>query len=192
MIRRIAWTAITLFPLFVWGGLWRLRRDFRQPNLRLPTQMAESPAYRSQSGNPVFANGETLQTPVPGTLARRKHAFHYSASDADRKRAGEELLNPVPPNEANLAEGKRLFETYCLPCHGNLGKGDGPLIPTFPNPPNFHSDRLKLLKDGEIFHTITLGRGKMGSFASQVDWEDRWRIIHHIRYLQMKEESVSP
>jgi hypothetical protein len=40
------------------------------------------------------------------------------------------------------------------------------------------------LKDGEIFHTITLGFGSMGAHGSQIRTEDRWALVLYIRTLQ--------
>jgi len=179
--QKLAWCAIVLLPVVVLGGLWAARRDLTKPNRILPTQMAVSPAYRSQSANPVFASQITLQLPAEGTLARGGHLFPYAKTDADRRRAGKELANPFRPTPETLQRGKNLYETYCLVCHGASGAGDGPVIPKFPNPPNFHSQQSKALKDGEMFHTITLGRRKMASYASQVSWDDRWKIILYIR-----------
>ena len=34
-----------------------------------------------------------------------------------------------------LAQGHALYSTFCFVCHGEHGKGDGPLIPRIPNPP---------------------------------------------------------
>ncbi len=184
MRRGLAWGALFLLPVVVVGGLWGARRDPTQPNYWLPTQMALSPAYKAQSANPILANGATLQPPVAGTLARGAHPFHYAQTDADRRRAGRELRNPLPGTPQTLAEGQRLFQTFCLPCHGATGNGDGPLIPKFPNPPSFHSEQAKKLKDGEMFHTLTLGRNKMASYASQLTWQERWAVIHYIRSLQ--------
>ncbi len=173
-----------LLPVVVLGGLITAQRDLSRPNWVLPTQMAQSPAYKSQSWNPVLANHMTLQPPVEGTLARDAHPFPYGKTEAERKRAGVELKNPFAPTPENLQRGQWIYETFCLVCHGASGKGDGPMIPKFPNPPSFLSKSSLALKDGEMFHTITLGRKKMASYASQVSWEDRWRVILYIRQLQ--------
>lgn len=184
MIRRVAWGAITLFPFIVLGSMWGLRRDLTKPNRIFWTQMDRSPAYKAQSANPVFADGESMQPPVPGTLARNAHPWHYANTPEERARAGLELKNPLPHSPAVLKDGQRVFETFCLPCHGPQGNGDGPIIPKFPNPPNFHTDQSKALNDGEMFHIITMGRNKMGSYGSQVTWNERWEVIHYIRDLQ--------
>jgi hypothetical protein len=40
------------------------------------------------------------------------------------------------------------------------------------------------LKDGEIFHTITLGIRSMGAHGSQIRPDDRWKLVQYIRKLQ--------
>ncbi len=35
--------------------------------------------------------------------------------------------------------------------------------------------------DGEIYHVITVGGAAMGSHASQIKPDDRWKIILYIR-----------
>ncbi len=117
----LAWCAIILFPVVVLGGLWAVRRDLTQPNWALPTQMAISPAYLSQTANPVLPHGLTQQPPVQGTLARGVMAFPYAATDKDRARAGKERRNPVRPTQKALQEGQRVYETFCVPCHGVAG-----------------------------------------------------------------------
>jgi mono/diheme cytochrome c family protein len=84
------------------------------------------------------------------------------------------------------AEGKVLFETMCMHCHGKEGKGDGQLIETgkFPPPPSYSSPALKELPEGKMFHTITYGRNLMGAHASQLSKEERWKVIHYIQELQ--------
>ena len=78
-----------------------------------------------------------------------------------------------------------MFLTFCKPCHGVKGEGDGIVSQRgFTPPPSLLADRAKLLKDGQIFHIQTFGQGNMSSFASQVLREDRWKIILHIRNLQ--------
>ncbi|MFQ5809369.1 MAG: c-type cytochrome [Armatimonadota bacterium] len=184
MKRAAAWAGVVLLPVIVLGGLWGTRRDLSKPNWFVPTRMAESPAYKTQSANPVLPDNMTMQPPVPGTLARGAHPFHFGSTDDDRARAGRELANPFSPSPESLGRGQFVYETYCLVCHGASGRGDGPMIPRFPNPPSFLAEGARELSDGEMFHTITLGRNKMGSHASQVSWDDRWQVILYIRSLQ--------
>jgi mono/diheme cytochrome c family protein len=173
MIRQVAaWSAVLLFPVVVLGGLLAARRDPTRPNHVLPTQMVSLPV-------PVRA-----RPPVEGTLARGAHAFHYAATDAERQRAGRELVNPFHATPETLAAGKRAYEINCLVCHGAGGAGDGPIVPKFPNPPGFRAKKVQRLNDGEIFHTITVGRKKMAGHAALVSWDERWQIVLYIRSLQ--------
>lgn len=184
MTRALAWLGIVGFPVIVLGALWFGRRDLSQPNVVLPTNMAHSPAVRPQSASPQSALVAEMPTPPEGTLARGAHAFRYGATPAERKRAGRELQNPTPNTPATVESGKRLYESFCLPCHGPTGNGDGPLIPKYPNPPGFRSKQTKALTDGELYHTLTMGWRKMASYASQLDSTERWEVIRYVRTLQ--------
>jgi mono/diheme cytochrome c family protein len=168
--------------------MWIAQRDPEQPNRVMPTQMAISPAYRSQSVNPVLARRVTSQPPVEGTLARGARAFHYERTDAERQRAGRELKNPLQPTPKNLSEGKRLYDTYCAVCHGATGAGDGPVIPKYPNPPNIRSRPLMAQQDGELMHSITVGRKKMPAHAGQLIWNERWQVVLYLRTLQQEKK----
>ncbi len=46
------------------------------------------------------------------------------------------------------------------------------------------------LRDGEIFHTITLGLGSMGAHGTQIRPEDRWILVQYIRTLQEEERNT--
>jgi len=74
----------------------------------------------------------------------------------------------------------------CMHCHGEKGEGNGKLIDTgkFPPPPAYNGGALKNLTEGKMFHTITYGKGLMGSHASQLTKEDRWKVIQYIQELQ--------
>lgn len=184
MRRLLAWIGVAGFPLLVLGALWFGRRDPAQPNLVLGTNMFAGPAVRPQSPEPSLPLGMGMQTPPEGTLALGESPFRYGATPEERKRAGRELRNPVPADPATTARGKRLYETFCLPCHGASGAGDGPLIPKYPNPPNFRSKQTRALTDGEMYHTLTVGWKKMASYASQLDSRERWEVIRYVRTLQ--------
>lgn len=182
----ISWLFVFLLPLVVVGGLYGLSRDLTQRNREWPTQMQYSPAYRSQTANPVLPDGITQQSPVAGTIPRGFQPFHYAARPEEAARAGRELTNPFRPTEENLARGAYIYANNCVICHGATGAGDGPIIPKYPNPPSYLTDASKSLPDGTMFHVITMGRNNMPSHAGQVSADDRWKTILYIRRLQGK------
>jgi cytochrome c553 len=184
MKTKIQWALVVLLPFVVLGGMWILRRDTAERNREWPTQMQYSPAYLTQTSNPVLPDGMTSQPPVPGTIPRGFMPFHYRPGPEEIARAGRELKNPLQPIEANLARGAQVYVNQCAVCHGATGAGDGPIIPKYPNPPSYKTEQSRTLADGAMFHIITLGRGNMPPHASLVSAEDRWRVILYIRRLQ--------
>jgi len=184
MKRSVSAAFYVLLPVIVIGGMVAFSRDLSKRNREFPTQMEYSPAYLSQTANPVLPNGMTLQPPVPGTVRRGFTPFHYGPGLDEEARAGRELTNPFQPTQENLERGKYIFTNDCAVCHGATGAGDGPIIPKFPNPPSYHTDTSKALPDGAMFHIITMGRNNMGSYAAQVAPDDRWKVILYIRSLQ--------
>jgi mono/diheme cytochrome c family protein len=152
-----------------------------KPGSEYMPDMAHGPAYKAFAPNLVTRNGITMQRPVAGTIARGRQPFHYEKGDAEAMRAGRELTNPFHPTPQILEKGKVLYQTYCLVCHGEEGKGDGPIASKIPPPPSYKSDRLLAYPPGRIFHVITRGANKMPSYAAQLSPEDRWLIITYVR-----------
>jgi len=175
---------VIAFPIIVVGGVSVMSRNTNVRNLEWPTQMQYSPAYRSQTSNPVLPHGMTAQPPVAGTIPRGFQPFHYGPEPAEAERAGRELKNPFQPTRENVARGQYIFANYCQVCHGATGGGDGPIIPKYPNPPSYQTEKSKALADGNMFHVITMGRNNMPSHAVQLSVEDRWKVILYIRTLQ--------
>src|SRR5215813_13787733 len=103
MRKTIAWIVVVAFPIVVVGSAHVMRRNTSLRNLEWPTQMQYSPAYRSQTSNPILPNGITVQAVVPGTIPRGFQTFHYGPEPAEAVRAGRELKNPFQPDAENLA-----------------------------------------------------------------------------------------
>jgi mono/diheme cytochrome c family protein len=142
--------------------------------------MARGPAYKAYAPNFITRDGLTLQQAVAGTIPRGSHPFHYGPGEEEAARAGRELQNPYHASPQTLEEGKALFQTYCAVCHGVQGKGDGPISGKIPPPPSYQSERLMQFPPGRIFHVITLGTGKMPSYASQLSFDERWKIVTYV------------
>ena len=146
--------------------------------------MYYSNAYESYTPNPNFDDGLTMRTPVEGTVPRDMEPFPWKKTDEDRIAAGKALVNPVEASEENLARGEAAYGIYCISCHGEQGDGQGFLYTSkkYPYPPgNLISEKVVALKDGEIYHSITVGYGIMGAHGSMIRQDDRWKIILHLR-----------
>jgi mono/diheme cytochrome c family protein len=50
--------------------------------------------------------------------------------------------------------------------------------------PTYHDDRLRKMAEGEIFNTITNGKGQMNPYADKLKASDRWAVIAYVRALQ--------
>lgn len=161
-------------------------RDFSRPNWEVLPDMAHSPAYASGSANPNLPGGATLQPPVPGTVALGRTPIHYEATEADALRAGEELHNPLAADDARVRErGATIYQTYCTPCHGGGGLGDGLVAQHgYPAPPTLVTGDSTKMPDGQLFHVITYGRKNMPPQAGLISPKDAWAVILHIRGLQ--------
>ena len=102
---------------------------------------------------------------------------------------------PQPASPEGLERGHQLYLKHCGTCHGDKGRGDGPLA-------RLHAQRTSrppydltlpevqtFLTDGEIFWKVSVGyrrEGKviMPAFKSQLPAdEDRWRIVQFVRTL---------
>ncbi|HEY3308516.1 MAG TPA: cbb3-type cytochrome c oxidase subunit II, partial [Desulfuromonadaceae bacterium] len=66
------------------------------------------------------------------------------------------MPNPYPANEASLTRGKRIYQEFCINCHGPIGDGQGPAIRhVYPPPLNFTTLRRHLVENryiGGIFY----------------------------------------
>ena len=164
--------------------------DRNQPGYAYMPDMYYSEAYEAYTANPLFRDSLTMQAPVKGTIARgHAPAYLYKAKSADdQKRAGLELVNPIPVSAEALAQGKEQYTIFCINCHGPLGDGKGFLYTSkrFPaQPTSLIGDLVKNKPDGELFHVITLGSlsGLMGAHGSQIAPDSRWKIIDYVREL---------
>lgn len=178
-------------------------KDPQSPGYEYMPDMYRSAAYKTYEPNPNFADSSNALLPVAGTISRGE--WPYDANEVrdfpfpypDTKEgyeASSEMANPVPFSEKVLNEGQVLYINFCSHCHGVKGEGDGTLITNdkFPPPPSYSSGNssrggaMKDLSAGKIFHTITYGINLMGAHASQLDKEQRWKIVYYVQTLQGK------
>jgi mono/diheme cytochrome c family protein len=181
-----------------------LYKSAKSPGSIYAPDMAYSRAYETYSDD----NPRGTILPVANTVSRNAlpseelyqkensviYSYNYSRfykfNDTDKVRAGAELKNPYQPTEAVLARAKVVYDKQCAICHGEKGMGDGKLIiredgtdGAYKSVPPQYSDRLKGMKDGEIFHSITYGKNLMGPHRAHVKPDDRWKLVCYVKEL---------
>jgi mono/diheme cytochrome c family protein len=133
----------------------------------LPNQMVEQPSIGFQEGPRLAA--PAMAVPVQGPVLI----------------SGEPASLPVAASADSLQRGQILFENNCVMCHGQDGRGSGPLSGYFTPPPaDLTSDRVQALSDQQIFLVITQGWGLMPSMAEGLLTQERWDVVNHVRSLK--------
>lgn len=126
-----------------------------------------------------------MRQPPKGAIPRGFRPYSILTMDQAKMH-----LNPLPRNKENLMQGKALYNTFCIVCHGKFGEGDGLVAslkdwprPLFPRPPTLQSEKVRDFKDGQIFHILTMGQNLMPSYAEKLNEEERWQVVHYVRAL---------
>src|SRR5213593_3005089 len=104
--------------------------------------------------------------------------------------------NPVESSDAVVAKAKSAYEENCLMCHGETGKGDGPMAGMLKEKPADLSDSKVMgeLSDGEIFWMITKGEKSAGMppFETKLSEDDRWGLVSLMRSMSKTKPNNSP
>jgi hypothetical protein len=181
---------LSVLIILIYGISSGCNRSRNNPGWDYFPDMFYSTAYETNTKNPNFTDSMTMRTPVAGTIPRDYIPFEYTIDPESRIKAGKDLVSPLLPTEENLTRGKTVYSLFCIGCHGPSAAGDGHLYKSglFPvKPRSLTAETAIKLKDGEIYHSITLGFGVMGAHGSQILPDDRWKLVLYIRKLQREE-----
>jgi mono/diheme cytochrome c family protein len=155
------------------------------------------PKFKAQRQNTLFPDQRADRLPEDGTVAvgmlnADEHLF------AGKSGGGWATKFPkqIALTDATMERGKQQFGTYCAPCHGYAGEGDGmvhrrasALQQGWVPPTNLHQEYLRLQPVGELFNTITHGIRNMPAYGPQIVPEDRWAVVMYVRALQRSKAS---
>ncbi len=162
--------------------------DPESPGVEYMPDMYRTPALEPYSGNDFYADSMEARLPAEGTIPQGHNYLPYGIPETTEgyEMAGAMLKNPYPANDEIIAEGKVIYTKFCVHCHGEAGMGDGLTVTAggHPPPPAYNSAALKNLPEGKMFHTITYGKNLMGSHASQLNNEERWKVIRYVQTMQ--------
>lgn len=150
--------------------------------------MDRQPKYKSQTPSPLFSEGRVDRVPPYGSVP-----FHIQTDQpyliTGKMGAMWGTGIPVTVDKALLARGRERYGINCQVCHGATGAGNGITSQYgLVGVANLHQDKYRQMADGEIFNTITHGKGQMGPYH-HIAVEDRWAIIAYIRALQFSQNA---
>lgn len=206
-MRALALIFLSLSLLVFFAILRSRGATSREPRIALVQDMDNQVKLKTQHGTDVFADGEASRPKVLGTVARghldlddhlnRGFTLTLAADGTFQK----QFLSgfPVKVDDALLSRGQVKFNTYCMPCHGHDGKGNGPVNfranelaqsglkdISWVSPSNLTDASVVARPDGHIFNTITTGIRNMGGYGPMIpDVHDRWAIVAYVRALQV-------
>jgi len=154
------------------------------PGYEYIPEMTYSRAFQTYSENPIFKDSATMRNPIQGTVPREMIPFQYKKTSEDRLAAGIKLQNPVDSTMQNIDEGKFLYESFCLHCHGEKGDGMGKLFTekfyTY-KPGVLNGSKIQSVPEGEIYQVISEGFNLMGPHKTILLPNERWKIVHYIK-----------
>ncbi len=189
------------------------KKDFNNTGTEYANEMYHSEAYEPLSqivdtknadynSNPNNPYGMNMRKPVSNTLKINKFNFNFGGSGSvipityhvnkDSFDLSGKMLKSTLKSKPNFAadsavlleQGKVLYTNFCSHCHGETGQGDGEVGKIYKGVPSYSKGRVKMDTEGHIWHTITFGRNRMWSHASQIVPEDRWKIVLYVQTLQ--------
>ncbi|HEU5366564.1 MAG TPA: c-type cytochrome [Hanamia sp.] len=105
-------------------------------------------------------------------------------------KAAVSVQDPLPKDAASINNGHTLYKTYCSPCHGDKGKGDGPASASLnPKPADHTSEMVQAESDGTLFYKISEGHvhTAMPPFKAVLSADQRWALVNYIRTLSKKQ-----
>jgi len=177
---------------------------FSDPPFELFPDMDHQYKLRPQEPTEFFADGQAAQKPVVGTVPlgyTLPHAGNEGATSSDLEYSsgdgyastgqfgdfyGQGFPEGVKLNADLVERGKQRYQIFCTPCHGETGNGQGVVSKYWAIPPsaNLIDARVSAMPEGQIFSTITHGKGLMGPYNGVIPVKDRWAIVSYVKSLQ--------
>ena len=171
----------------------------RKAPIELIADMDRQPKLRPLEPNSFFANGMSSQPLVKGTV-RQSEAIpladgsdvypfeteHPAVSGLQGGTTNAVANIPLEVTMGLMERGREKYTISCVPCHGGQGDGNG-VVKYFgiSAVKSLHDPDVVKQSDGDIYRTITWGKGVMKGYANTLSIEDRWAIVAYARALQL-------
>jgi len=160
--------------------------DSNQPNYQFMPNMYEAVGYETYDAVGFLPGDSEALLPPENTISRgwMPYEFENDLEGRELARTNTSPLDSVD-SDANLAAGGQLYTIYCAICHGDKGDGQGTLVQRekILGVPSY-SDPARDITIGSTYHVIYYGLNAMGSYAGQLDHNERWQVAEYVMTLK--------
>lgn len=167
---------------------FRGQKTTREP-IEIFPDMDRQLKIKAQTTSDFFADGYANRLPVKGSLPHVPGALiNYENTGKMGNNWGTGI--PVKLTPEKMKRGQERYQINCAICHGATGNANG-IVSQYGlvGIANLNDQRIRQMADGEIFNTITHGKGNMGGYP-HIDIEDRWLIIAYMRAIEKQQSAL--
>ncbi|MCK8481912.1 c-type cytochrome [Psychroserpens algicola] len=171
--------------LMVFATVVACKKDTR-PNYQFMPNMYEPVGYEAYQEADVFNGDMEAQLPAEGSIPRGGHMpFEIENTTEGYDFAKATLTSPLDSTQIDSQRAGQLYDIYCGICHGKKGDGKGKLVTRekILGVPSY-DDAGRAITAGSIYHTIYYGKNAMGSYANQLNEEERWQVVDYVLNLK--------
>lgn len=189
---RMVWLAALALVLGACRGVdtrvhWYFERMIRQAK------------YMPFEESTFFPDGRAMRTPPGGTIPREVVIETAvltqgiaQGPEVELRPGGVSADFPFPLTDERLRLGRKMFDITCAACHGVAGDGASTVATKMQlrPPPSLHDPRFRAYSPGDLFRVVTEGYGLMPSYATLLDWGERWAVVAYVKALQLSQSTA--
>lgn len=164
-----------------------------RPNYQYFPNMYVPVSYEAYGEVDVLPYNMEAQLPAEGSIPRGHLPFDYENTNDGYGLAKTNLMNPLDSSKVDAVRGGQLYGIYCAICHGTKGDGQGTLVKRekILGVPAYN-DAGRAITQGSVYHTIYYGKNVMGSYANQLNEEERWQVVSYVMDLKDQLDGKTP
>ena len=175
----------SIMPPFKWLGMEKLKtltRYIQGLGLRQADRRMERQIYRKKEAIKAYESG-------PSSNVNWIHA--------QVPKGWRMLPNPYPTTEAGLVRGHKIYQEFCIGCHGPVGDGMGPAQPyIYPPPLNFTILKGRGISGGILYYQIMNGitGTAMPYFKRELESQKIWEVGDYVavNFIDQSDANAEP
>jgi mono/diheme cytochrome c family protein len=162
-------------------------------------RMIRQTKYMAFQVGPFFPDGRAMRTPPGGTVPRGVIIETLVLTQGiavgpklEVRPGGGSADFPFPLTDEVLRLGQKRFDITCAACHGVAGDAASTVATKMQlrPPPSLHQAEIRAYTPGQLFRVVTEGYGLMPSYATLLNWEERWAVVAYVKALQLSQSAT--